>query len=95
MPRYFFHIHDSGIFLEDEDGLVCLDENAAKRQAITIVNDLYLEASKLGRDPATFCVEICEERGKVLASLSATEARQSNPRFGDHCGRLSNRSTVH
>lgn len=49
MPRYHFHIHENGRFIEDEEGQEFEDQGAVRREAIetgaSIARDVFISGA--------------------------------------------------
>jgi hypothetical protein len=91
MPRFYFDIRESGTFIEDEDGMLLPDLEAAKRVAAE-------SAAEIGRDRlpqgAIQCVsiDVRNENGDNLLSVtvsltieqaSPSSSRKRRSRSGD------------
>lgn len=83
MPRYYFHIYQNGAFIRDEEGSICPDLEAAKREAMASATDLASQALTQVTSVDEICVEICDEEDQVLAGLTIREILSSpdNPAF--------------
>ena len=49
MPRFRFHIHENGLFIEDEEGQEFDDEGAVRREAletvVSIARDVFISGT--------------------------------------------------
>lgn len=77
MPRYYFHIYQDGSFIRDEEGSICSDLEAAKREAMASATDLAGQALTKALSVDEICVEICDEEDQVLAGLTIREILSS------------------
>ena len=88
MPLYYFHIYQHGSLIRDEEGTVCPDLEAAKREASASAADLARQAVAQGDPIDGLCVEIHDEQERVLAGLTIQEAlsHPNHPAFEPSCG---------
>ncbi|WP_144767433.1 DUF6894 family protein [Methylobacterium dankookense] len=73
MPRYFFDIHD-GRFQRDEEGTVCADFDAARREAMITLPEISRWAIPCDGDKQAFTVLIRDEAGGVIYTATLTFA---------------------
>jgi Domain of unknown function (DUF6894) len=87
MPRFFFHVHDEDCIIVDEEGTLCEDLEAAKKEAIASALDLAKHAIGRGGIGPACCIEIHDESGKVVAGLRVLDALTNpvSPRFTASC----------
>lgn len=83
MPRFYFHVYQNGAFIRDEEGSICMDLEAAKREAMATATDLASQALTQVQSMDEICVEICDEEDQVLAGLTIRDVLSSpdNPAF--------------
>jgi hypothetical protein len=71
MPRHFFHIRNPGNGLvPDDEGAEFEDFAAAQHEAVASVRDLAAEAIRCGYKVNGLGVEIVDETGKRLETIS-------------------------
>ena len=75
MPRYFFAIQD-GIELDDPEGTVLPDLDAALEEAYGIARDLSAVGTRAGRSRSHWSVVVKDDGGGVLVSLPFGDAAQ-------------------
>jgi hypothetical protein len=68
MTRYYFHIHDHGALIPDDEGLELSGIGAARAECILSVNDLLLADRRSGRVSSTM-VEIADGHGRMLDAM--------------------------
>jgi hypothetical protein len=88
MPLYYFHIYQDGDLIRDEEGSICPDLAAAKREAAASATDLARQALAGGEPVDELCVEIHDAQERVLAGLSIGEVlfHPLHPAFAPSCG---------
>ena len=69
MPRYFFHLYDD-LDVLDEEGLELADLAAAEGAGLQNARDMAAESVKNGHLTLHHRVEIADEQGKVLKTIS-------------------------
>lgn len=74
MPRYYFHLREAGDVVPDEEGMELPDLDAARRFAVRGTRDLMAGAVLRGELPLSHAVEIADQRGTVLKTVSFAEA---------------------
>jgi hypothetical protein len=73
MPRYYFHMHDDVVTL-DEGGMELPDLAAAKYEAVRGARSMMAEELMAGRPIKLFHrIEIADDDGKVLAAIPFRE----------------------
>ena len=87
MPRYFFHILDQGELVRDEEGTLCPSFDGAIEEAKASARDLARQEIARGQSPEQVCVEIHDERGRILGALSLLEVvrHPSRPKLQSAC----------
>jgi hypothetical protein len=72
VPRYFFHIVQTGYPpIPDDEGEEHEDLLSARREAVASLRDLIVEAVKRGTSVNGLQVQIANADGKVLDSINA------------------------
>lgn len=66
MPRFYFHLHQEGLCLEDPDGSELADAQAARQEALEAGRQLWAEAMITGADLSNDSFEIVSEAGETL-----------------------------
>ena len=77
MPRYFFHIHDSASFIE-EQGTELPDLRTARMQAITTAGSILRESLDSLWAGQPWRMEVTDEGGRLLFTLDFA-LRQAKP----------------
>ena len=88
MPLYYFHIYQRGTLIRDEEGSVCSDLVAARREAKDSAADLARQALARGESVDELCVEIHDGQDRVLGGLTIQEvlSNPEHPVFSSSCG---------
>jgi hypothetical protein len=73
VPRFFFHIYDDAVFI-DEDGLDLADAEAARLTALAGARSLMCDQLKAGRLSLHHRIEVEDEKGDAVLSLPFAEA---------------------
>ena len=73
MPRYFFHIYDHDITL-DEDGRDLPDLAAARELALDSARDLVCESIHRGHLNLDHRIEVQDQQGETVIVLTFREA---------------------
>ncbi|HLL29771.1 MAG TPA: hypothetical protein VK403_02130 [Allosphingosinicella sp.] len=73
MPRYFFHLYNDVISM-DEEGVELPDLEAARANGIREAREMMLETVAEGRINLSHRIDIADESGAVLASVAFGEA---------------------
>jgi hypothetical protein len=68
--RYFFHIRHKDLLIRDEEGTEFADSAAARQEAQLSVRDLALDDLKKGRPITRLQIEVTDENGAVLETVS-------------------------
>jgi hypothetical protein len=69
MPRYFLHIRGGLGDIEDSEGLVLADLEAARHQAVVGARSIICEDVMHGRVQLDSRIDIENERGELLLSV--------------------------
>lgn len=78
MPRYYFHVHND-ILARDEEGREFPDLAAAREEAISGARDLIAEDIRRGKVTLSHWIEIQDDAGNRLLTVSYGEAVQIDP----------------
>ena len=73
MPRYFFPVHDD-LEVEDKEGAELPNLEAARQRAVLGARALMAEQIQQGRLNLSHSVEVSDEAGQVLLTISFREA---------------------
>lgn len=68
MPRFFFHLFDDVVVLDDE-GVELADSEAAKAAAVVGARELICDQVRRGRVTLHHRIEVEDERGAPVAQL--------------------------
>lgn len=74
MPRYFLNIRDGSDLIEDQEGSLLPDIEAACREALAAARDLFAEKVSAGEVVDGQLFEITDENGIVRARMPLKEA---------------------
>ncbi|MDB5645823.1 hypothetical protein [Methylobacterium sp.] len=74
MPRYFLNIRDGADVIEDLEGSILPDIEAACREAVAAARDILAEKLRAGEVMDGQVFEITDEAGIVRARLPLKEA---------------------
>jgi hypothetical protein len=74
MPRYFFHVRGTSGYLEDPEGRLLPNLDAARGTALREVRQLVGSEAKNGAIDLTDTLEIADEHGTMLAALTFRSA---------------------
>lgn len=74
MPRYFFHLREREDHVPDEEGIELADLDAADRLAVRGTRELLASAVLRGELPLSHTLEIADQRGDVLRTVSFAAA---------------------
>jgi hypothetical protein len=73
MPRYYFHLHDHGSKLGDEQGMALPDAEAAWYQAIRSARELIKADLRLGCSWDAQTMEIEDDQGTAVCQVPLQE----------------------
>lgn len=73
MPRYFFHLYNDEISL-DEEGLELADLDAARASAIDAARDLACGSIQRGRINLEDHIDVHDESGEKVLTISYRQA---------------------
>jgi hypothetical protein len=73
MPRYFFHLYNDETVM-DEEGRMLPDLSAARANAIGEAREMMLETVAEGRINLSHRIDIADEAGAVVGTVSFGEA---------------------
>lgn len=71
--RYFFHLHDD-IVAMDEEGLELADDEAARRHAMDGARDMVCSQVKMGHLNLDHWIEIVDDRGRPVDRMAFRQA---------------------
>lgn len=74
MPRFFLHIRDGDSLIEDPDGSVFPDIEAARAEALASARDILAGHLKAGRILNGQCIEIVDELGILHDTVQMKDA---------------------
>jgi hypothetical protein len=74
MPRYHLHLRFRDRLVKDEEGAELPDLEAARHEARQTLRDLAAEDISAGRSLRIRSVEICDEDGRDIATVSVAAA---------------------
>lgn len=73
MPRFFFHIHDDSVFI-DEDGIELADAEAARAAALAGARALMCDQMRTGRLSLHHRIDVVDDRGGAVLTLPFGDA---------------------
>ena len=73
MPRFFFHLYDDLVVI-DEEGLEMRDFGAASEKATEIARSMVCESVKQGHVDLHHRIEVADERGEIVLKLEFRDA---------------------
>jgi hypothetical protein len=73
VPRFFFHLYDDGIVL-DQEGQELPDIEAAREKALGQARDMICAEVQLGHLSLRHRIEIEDERSRVLLTVQFRDA---------------------
>lgn len=74
MPLYFFHIHNSIGFVEDEEGRELPDLDTARAEGLKGVRSILAEDVSKGHLDLDGRLDIADEQGRLVLTISFAEA---------------------
>jgi hypothetical protein len=81
MPsRFYFHLNNGEEVIRDEEGVLVLDADAALIAAMEIIQELRAEDSVSAAQWEGWRLEITDEAGKVIESLSLDDPLSTTSR---------------
>jgi hypothetical protein len=97
VARYFFYIVNQGRVVPDQEGDEFPDLESAKEEAIASARDVARQEIAEHRSLKDACIEIHDDHGRILASVSVHEVLDNPevPGFGEHCGTLDQSERLH
>lgn len=69
MPRYFFHAQ-SDTRVTDTDGIECLDDASARREAITAVGEMVRDCPEPFWGSRPWTITVTDGTGRVLYEIT-------------------------
>ncbi len=86
MPRYYFHIRQGDVLVEDPERIEVAEIESLEEEAIEAARDLLAEGDIQGLDRRAWVFEVAET-GKVVLELPFEDAVEPNlPRAADYEG---------
>lgn len=74
MGRYFFHLHECGTLISDEEGMDFTDLDGARENAIAAARDVMSAEVKAGKLCLGCRIEVKDQSGAILLILPFREA---------------------
>ncbi|KQO49357.1 MULTISPECIES: DUF6894 family protein [unclassified Methylobacterium] len=74
MPRFYLNIRDGDDLIEDQEGSVLVDVDAARLEALASARDILAELVRAGRLVDGQCFEIMDDSGELRAVVPFKEA---------------------
>jgi hypothetical protein len=74
VPQYFFHLHEGGSVLEDEEGRSLPDDAAARDAAVQSARGILAAAVLEGRLPLSDMIVVTDHLGQTVARTSFSTA---------------------
>jgi hypothetical protein len=78
VPRYFFHVYDDIVMLDDE-GMELADAEAARAAALAGAREMMCDQIRHGRLALGHHIEVEDEAGSPVFSLSFADAVRVEP----------------
>jgi hypothetical protein len=73
LPRFYFHVFDDAVLLDDE-GMELADSDAACREAVAGIRAMICDQVAKGRLPLSHRVEVADEAGRAVFNMTFGEA---------------------
>ena len=103
MPRYFFHIRNSDVLVDDPEGTEVSQSEFLRDEAIEAARDLLADGDLQGLDRREWAFEVADESGTTVltlpfleaaeADLSPVDLTQEDPLVDQPCPRCSGSGT--
>ena len=74
MPLYYFHVHNSVGFVEDEEGRELPGVAAARAEALKGIRSLIAEDVLRGHVDLRGKLEVADEAGRILLTIAFADA---------------------
>lgn len=74
MTRLFFHLHECGTIIEDEEGLIVEDLNVAHKKAVAAARDVMCGELARGHLCLSCRVDVVSEDGGTVLSVPFRDA---------------------
>ena len=74
VARYFFHLHECGTLLSDEEGQELADAGAARNQAMKEARSVMSSEVQAGKLCLSCCIEVVDEAQRPVLTLPFKEA---------------------
>jgi hypothetical protein len=72
--RYFFHLHECGTVIPDEEGRELAGHDAVRQAALAAARDLMAAEVQAGRLCLGCCIQVTDESGRVAVTVNFREA---------------------
>jgi hypothetical protein len=76
--RYYFNLTDGEVVIRDEEGILVSDVQAALVSALEVVRELRAEDPSVAAEWQGWRLEIVDEAGRVIESLSLDDPHSKN-----------------
>jgi Ser/Thr protein kinase RdoA (MazF antagonist) len=74
MPRYYFHIRQGNVLVEDSSGVEVSGAEGLEDEAIEAARDLLADGDLQGLDRRDWVYEVADESGATVLTLPFSEA---------------------
>lgn len=74
MARFYFHLHECGTLIADDEGLECADLAAVRRTALKAARDVMCGEVEQGRLCLSCRVEVLDGAGAAVLDLPFRDA---------------------
>ena len=79
MPQFFLHIHDDDEFIEDPEGRVYPDLNAAREEAKEAAREILADKVRRGVEIDGQRIDITDEKGSTVATVKFRDQLRLRP----------------
>lgn len=74
MDRYFFHLHECGTLIADEEGRELVGIDVARRVAVAAARSTMADEVLAGRLCLSCCIEVKNSEGRLVMTVPFNEA---------------------
>lgn len=74
MERYFFHLHECGTLISDDEGRMLPGLDAVRREAIAAARDVMANEVRAGRLCVGCCIEVKNAASQVVLKVPFRDA---------------------
>lgn len=74
MKRYFFHLHECGTLIADEEGRELPDVSVARRDAVAAARSVMADEVLSGRLCLSCCIEVKDSEANLVLTVPFSEA---------------------